>query len=49
MAKLDEIVKNINKKYGFDIVGKVDISEYKGILTPQFVVSDYVVRGEMNE
>ena len=39
-----------NNKHGHlgtvDIVGRVDISEYKGILTPQFVVSDYVVRSE---
>ena len=39
-----------NNKHGYlgtiDIVGRVDISEYKGILTPQFVVSDYVVRSE---
>lgn len=27
MAKLDEIVKNINKKYGFDIVGKVEVKK----------------------
>ena len=40
-----------NNKHGYlgtiDIVGKVDISEYKGILTPQFVVSDYTVRSEV--
>ena len=39
-----------NNKHGYlgtiDIVGKADISEYKGILTPQFVVSDYMVRSE---
>ena len=39
-----------NNKHGYlgtiDIVGRTDISEYKGILTPQFVVSDYMVRSE---
>ena len=29
-----------------DMIGKVDISEYKGILTPQFVVKDYVLKRE---
>ena len=27
MAKLDEIVKTINKKYGFDIVGKIEVKK----------------------
>lgn len=27
MAKLDEIVKNINKKYGFDIIGKSEVKK----------------------
>ena len=29
-----------------DMIGKVDISEYKGILTPQFVVKDYILKRE---
>lgn len=40
-----------NNKHGYlgtvDMIGRVDISEYKGILTPQFVVSDYMVKGEI--
>ena len=42
-----------NTKYGYlgtiDMIGKVDISEYKGILTPQFIISDYIVRSKNNE
>lgn len=32
-----------------DMVGKVDISEYKGILTPQFIIKDYVLKRKERE
>ena len=27
MSKLDDVIKNVNKQYGFDIVGKVDVKK----------------------
>ena len=48
----DAILRSLesNEKTGvlgtMDVIGKADISEYKGILTPQFVVKDYVLRKE---